>query len=34
MQTALAPLLEDLPNPAFTLHWDDEAQAWRSQFAT
>ena len=33
ISTALEPLLEDPPNPAFSLHWDQEARLWRSQFA-
>jgi len=33
IQTALKPLLENPPKPAFTLRWDEEARLWRSRFA-
>jgi hypothetical protein len=33
MQTALEPLLEDPPKPAFTLRWVEELRAWCSTFA-
>jgi len=33
IQKALEPLLENPPKPVFTLHWDEEARLWRSQFA-
>ena len=32
-QTALQPLLDDLPKPALRLRWDEQEQAWISQFA-
>ena len=31
IRTALEPLLEDPPNPVFTLNWDEESRLWRSQ---
>lgn len=34
IQIALEPLLEEPPGPAFTLRWDEEVRAWRSQFVT
>jgi hypothetical protein len=34
IQAALEPLLEHLPNPAFRLRWDEQAQFWLSEFAT
>jgi hypothetical protein len=33
IQKALEPLLEHPPHPVFILHWDEEARAWRSEFA-
>ena len=33
IQTALEPLLVDLPDPAFSLRWDEEARAWCSRFS-
>jgi len=33
IQTALHPLLEHLPRPVLTLHWEEETRAWRSHFA-
>lgn len=32
IQQALQPLLEDLPNPVFTMRWDEEKQAWLSEY--
>ena len=34
IQTALAPLLDHLPYPVFTLRWDEAARAWSSKFAS
>lgn len=34
IKTALKPLLEDPPRPAFILRWDEESRAWRSRFAS
>jgi len=34
IQTALEPLLEAPPNPAFSLHWDEEMRLWCSQMIT
>jgi hypothetical protein len=31
---ALNPLLDNPPHPVFTLRWDEEVRAWRSQMAT
>ena len=33
IKTVLTPLLRHPPAPCFTLHWDDEAQSWKSQIA-
>ena len=33
IQTALEPLLMDLPKPVFNLRWNEQARAWCSQFA-
>jgi hypothetical protein len=33
IQTALQPLLENLPKPAFTLRWDEESRFWHSALA-
>jgi hypothetical protein len=33
IQEALGPLLENPPNPVFSLRWDKETRAWTSQFA-
>ena len=33
IKTALEPLLDEPPNPVFTLRWDDEKRAWQSQIA-
>lgn len=32
IETALEPLLANLPNPAFTLRWDEGARLWCSRF--
>ncbi len=32
LQEPLQPLLEELPAPALTLHWDEESRLWRSEF--
>jgi hypothetical protein len=32
LQEALQPLLEQPPEPAFSLHWDDQDHLWRSEF--
>ena len=34
IQTALKPLLENPPKPAFTLYWEKEARLWHSEFAS
>ena len=34
IRTVLEPLLDDPPNPAFVLRWDEEVRLWRSQFAS
>ena len=31
IQQALIPLLDDLPNPVFSLNWDGESRTWRSR---
>lgn len=33
IETALGPLLANLPSPAFTLRWDERARAWCSRFS-
>jgi hypothetical protein len=33
IREALKPLLENLPNPIFTLRWDEETRLWQSQMA-
>ena len=33
LQFALEPLLDEPPNPVFSVHWDAEARLWRSAFA-
>ena len=33
IKTALQPLLEEPPNPTFTLRWNEEKQLWTSQIA-
>ena len=34
IESALQPLLDEQPQPAFMMNWDDERRAWVSQLAT